>query len=666
MNRLLDISKTRREFRSSFLYRKCDRCDSGNSAVMWCRKCKNAHCSTCTIVHKTWREFKSHHNKVITAKEHLQSPNEILINEASKTCSVHDEQPLDLYCKTCSMLVCNSCITSKKHHNHEFDHTDKLVTKIVENVQNSVVLMKQLLNQTINRLKEIQDYEIGASSVLYVSEPSIESIDNVDGRMEEENDSNVQWTLIMAQKKRAEIMKSQLTNFLEFCSSIQNTKQLLPFNNWAMERMDDVITQVNRFLLGFTIEVTRVGYWVKLIVSLKNVYGLPATDQSKNLTIRGEEEFVQNLEIEEHLDGVYYIWYIPNRKGMHSLSAYWTKNINDTQKIEVTVNTNKQIRTVNKYDLINDIVWLKSKHRDQPVIERSHFKSKQLQFPYLIATGPNDELIVNDDSMNQLVVFDPNLTTSHTIGSKGFFELKDISGITVNNKGHVFVADKIQGCIHKFKLDGRWIHKFGNSGTGEGQFQSPHGLHVSNTMDNHGPTHGAEEIESGGKSQKLKSRKMVEYLFVCDRLNHRIQVFKNTEFAYCFGQHGAEPGRFNEPVDITLNSIEDQLFVTDTCNDRVQVFSPQGQFFRVFGNFADISADLRHPIGIYYTPDKYLLVSSYGTDSVFVFKEDGSFSLEIEGKHQSSQIFTTPCGVVMMKNRHIVIASHCSNKLIVY
>ena len=39
-----------------------------------------------------------------------------------------------------------------------------------------------------------------------------------------------------------------------------------------------------------------------------------------------------------------------------------------------------------------------------------------------------------------------------------------------------------------------------------------------------------------------------------------------------------EQGNFNQPVDLTLNNSDDQLFITDCCDYRVQVFTPQGQF----------------------------------------------------------------------------------------
>ena len=154
---------------------------------------------------------------------------------------------------------------------------------------------------------------------------------------------------------------------------------------------------------------------------------------------------------------------------------------------------------------------------------------------------------------------------------------------------------------------------------------------------------------------------------MCDLNNHRIQVFQNEQFSYCFGQCGTQPGSFNESVDLTLNNSEDQLFVTDYSNHRVQVFTPKGQFLRVFGNFSSISFQLQRPAGIHYTPDGHLLISSYGTNCVLVFAEDGKFVSAIEGTYQGKKRFGHPCGVVMMNNGDIVIAGgSSSNRLVVF
>ena len=151
---------------------------------------------------------------------------------------------------------------------------------------------------------------------------------------------------------------------------------------------------------------------------------------------------------------------------------------------------------------------------------------------------------------------------------------------------------------------------------------------------------------------------------MCDSDNHRVQVFRNEQFSYTFGQYGKEPGYFNPPRDLTLNSNEDQLFITDRDNHRVHVFTPNGQFLRTIGNFTDIPFKLQYPVGIYCTPDNHLLISSYGNHCVLVFEEDGRFVSAIEGTYQGKERFSEPCGVIMMNNGQIVIAS--GHKLVVF
>ena len=279
------------------------------------------------------------------------------------------------------------------------------------------------------------------------------------------------------------------------------------------------------------------------------------------------------------------------------------------------------------------------------MIDKYGPNNEQVKNPYLVAKGPNNEVIVNNDSTHQLVIFNRQLQYSHVIGGKGngngkFQLITGIYIIAVDNKGNLFVADCNLHCIQKFTLCGQFVSQFGSEGTAEGQFNIPCGLVLSQS----------------------------ELLFVSDCDNHRIQVYnyKNEVFSYTFGQYGKEPGCFNRPHDLTLNSNEDQLFITDRDNNRVQVFTPGGQFLRIFGNFTDIPFKLQCPIGIYYTPDNHLLISSRGNDCVLVFEGDGRFVSAIEGTNQGKERFRHPCGVIMMDNGQIVIASNGTNKLVVF
>ncbi|HEY9840710.1 MAG TPA: NHL repeat-containing protein, partial [Candidatus Obscuribacterales bacterium] len=79
---------------------------------------------------------------------------------------------------------------------------------------------------------------------------------------------------------------------------------------------------------------------------------------------------------------------------------------------------------------------------------------------------------------------------------KGDFSVP--KGITVNEFGHIFVAEALSHRIQVFDAQGTWVTSFGKKGTGEGEFSNPESL----------------ACRPGG------------LIYVLDRGNHRIQVFK--------------------------------------------------------------------------------------------------------------------------------------------
>ena len=264
---------------------------------------------------------------------------------------------------------------------------------------------------------------------------------------------------------------------------------------------------------------------------------------------------------------------------------------------------------------------------------------QSFSWPYLLAKGPNGELIVGNNSTTakHIVVFDKQLKYLRDIGSSVYKNdvHKVIRGIAVDNTGFLYVTEGKQHCIQKFRLhDGKFIGQFGSLGSERGQFRHPAGLMITGNL-----------------------------LFICDRHNHRIQVFQNDGFFYTFGEFGyrytQEPGTFNEPVDITMNKSEQRVFITDWRNSRIQVFEPNGKFLWQIKNIPHF----KHPNGIFFTPDNYLLVTS--TDRVLVLEEDGSLVSVIKGGNER---FSDCIGVVMMDNKKIVISDglYGTNRLLVY
>ena len=88
------------------------------------------------------------------------------------------------------------------------------------------------------------------------------------------------------------------------------------------------------------------------------------------------------------------------------------------------------------------------------------------------------------------------------------------------------------------------MHSFGTEGDGDGEFNEP-GCLVAN---------------KAGQ------------LMVCDKMNHRIQVFElSGKFVTKFGAKGSKAGQFNCPSSAAVLS-DGRIVVSDFSNNRVQIF----------------------------------------------------------------------------------------------
>ena len=672
INRLVEIFGKRKEAGESLAPRetKCSSCEEGLPAITWCIDCESSLCEHCNDAHQKMKAFKSH--KTVPIEEIVKNPKLVLSTpEKPKACKTHGKQALDLYCKTCSSLICRDC-TLKDHprETHDFDFIDDVVDEEREEIKQATAPLERLLERVRNGIKRIEenDKEIdieseanrrkirGAYGEVYKllqqqEEEALEKVNTIKMSLKK--------TLAM-QKDNANFMESQLVSCVEFSNdaiSTNRTRQLLTYKNSIIDRVEDLTKQVEHasidpecraddmivrcgkpaeFISNSLCDVSGVPHLphcsvtgplaisrpVKVTITLKDIYGFSVVQQSKDIEIRcnKEVEFLRNVRIEEESNGLYHIWYIPKRKVDHSLSVYWRGLVVNDEEVKVPVN-------------IRDYANIKEEVK---VIDKYGPNNEQLMRPYLMAKGPNNEIIVRNYSTQQLVIFDEQLQYSHVIGGRGNGngKFQSITGIAVDNKGYLYVADCQLHCIQKFTPNGQFVSQFGSTGTTDGQFDAPFGLVLSQS----------------------------ELLFVCDRYNNRIQVFKNDQYSYSFGQQDKKL----DPADVILNGNEDQLFITDASNHEVKVFTPSGQFLRIFGHFTDVLFKLQRPVGIYYTPDNHLLISSSYNDCVLVFEEDGRYVSAIVGTYQGKKRLSSPCGVIMMNNGQIVIASKVTNKLVVF
>ena len=163
-------------------------------------------------------------------------------------------------------------------------------------------------------------------------------------------------------------------------------------------------------------------------------------------------------------------------------------------------------------------------------------------------------MIVSDPGDSRLIVMIGAFYYNHVITNYNYPNFSP-AGIAIGfDDCCLYVANSGENCIYRYdkcsflsyQFNNYSSSKFGETGTKDGQFQCPQGLVMSRC----------------GR------------LYICDRNNHRIQVYdpENKQEGFCY-TYGQEKGLFNHPTDIALNKEEDKLFITDTDNHKVQVFT---------------------------------------------------------------------------------------------
>lgn len=81
-------------------------------------------------------------------------------------------------------------------------------------------------------------------------------------------------------------------------------------------------------------------------------------------------------------------------------------------------------------------------------------------------------------------------------------------------------------------------------------------------------------------------------IYVLDGVNSQVKVFdEKGAFLFSFGSRGAAKGQFESPVGFTIDSAG-RVFVADTGNRRVQVFSAEG---KAQAEFSVTPKDAQHP-----------------------------------------------------------------------
>lgn len=219
--------------------------------------------------------------------------------------------------------------------------------------------------------------------------------------------------------------------------------------------------------------------------------------------------------------------------------------------------------------------------------------------------GVREPIRIVVDSKGRLLVLGGQRSTIAVLSGRGerlgdlelpgFPKTAVIGTIAMDREGFLYVGDNESGQVFVYDGSLKLKLKFGERGSGQGDFQSIAGIAAD-----------------------------AENIFVVDQqISPAVQVFdRHGDFVRGWGKHDMGVDNFSLPEGIALDA-KGRVVVVDALRHEIKLFDREGKFIDRFGGLGKRLGQVAFPSGVAIDARGRIFVAERGNDRVQVFEEIG-------------------------------------------
>ena len=296
-----------------------------------------------------------------------------------------------------------------------------------------------------------------------------------------------------------------------------------------------------------------------------------------------------------------------------------------------------RIEFLSSFSRAGDFGWKRSLWRKFVDWAMNETDPSLLQRPFSVAVDGQGRLLIVDAGSSELKIFDPQKKSVKAIGGYKGKRFGTPVSVAVDDSRNIYVSDSGAGKVLKFSLQGKFLDTIGGE---EGAFKRPASIafnpvnHWLYVVDTARPrifaysTDGRLQLKFGERGTGPGQFNFPTFiavdrdgrLFVNDTLNFRIQILTaDGKFIGQFGEPGDGSGDINRPKGVALDS-EGHVYVAEALFSCVQIFDQQGQFLMGFGNAGSGVGEFYIPAAITIDRDDRIYVADPFQHRVEVFR----------------------------------------------
>ncbi len=216
--------------------------------------------------------------------------------------------------------------------------------------------------------------------------------------------------------------------------------------------------------------------------------------------------------------------------------------------------------------------------------------------------------------------------------------------MAVDSSGNLYIVDGGAHRVLKYDSTGKLVAQVGQQGSGDGEFQDPWGI----------------AVDRAGN------------VYVADTWNHRIQKFNSDlRFVSKWGvfasleNSGAAVGGLYGPRDVAVGP-DNYIYVVDTGNKRIQLFSSEGAPLKTFGSAGRGSGQFMEPVGIAFSPAGEIYIADTWNKRIQVFRLDHGYVREFSVSGWQGEGIDNKPYIMVAQNGDIISTDPSMGRVVKY